>query len=454
MIDQLSDFILAIENGLWAYFGVPAVLLLGLILTVQSRAAQIRQLPTAIKTFASFLRKSDRKDKGVPPLKAFFACIGGSVGVGNVVGVCTAVQIGGPGALFWIWVTALAGAIVKYSEVYLGMRYRVSDGQGGYNGGPMFFLRQAFDRPWVSGLICVLLCLYGVEIFQFSVVTKSIATNFDLNLYAVVGIFLLLVIFAGSGGVRRVGNISSALIPIFVVCYVGMGLWVLISNIEHLPAVFGEVLSSAFTGHAAVGAFAGSTILATASQGIRRGCYTGDIGIGYASVIHSETSVTIPEKQASLVIFEIFMDTFLICTTSVILVLLTGVWQEPIDGTMLVQSSLGRYFPYMHFFMPFFLFLVGYATINAYFCVGLKCAEYLMPRIGRLLYYTYAVVVLIVFSFFETVVAQSVMAIAGGLLLMINSLGIFLLRKKISFDFDFAKEPVSSQEETLEIATT
>lgn len=436
MLENISKAIIAFEDILWGFFGVPAVLLLGLVLTIQSRGAQIRNLPAAVRTFISFFSIKDQGQKGISPLKAFFACIGGSVGVGNVVGVCTAVQLGGPGALFWIWITALAGAIVKYSEVYLGVKYRVSNGQGGYSGGPMYFLRNAYKKPWVFGLVSFLLCLYGVEIFQFSVVTKSIATNFDWNIYAVVGVMLALVLFAGSGGVRRVGNISSALIPVFVFMYVGMGLWVLVNNLEKIPEILSSVFTSAFNGHAAMGAFVGSTIIATASQGVRRGCYTGDIGIGYASVIHSETSVTIPEKQASLVIFEIFIDTFFICSTSVMVVLISGLWTAPIEGSMIVQTALGQYFPYMHFFMPFFLFLVGYATINAYFCVGLKCAEQLMPRMGKKIYYAYAVVVLFAFSFFDTVLAQSIMAIAGGFLLLINSWGIFLMRKHISFEIE------------------
>lgn len=440
MTDLLSNLILDIENYLWAYAGVPAVILLGIVLTVQSRFAQIRNLPAAVKVFASFFKSDCPSNKGVPPLKAFFACIGGSVGVGNVVGVCTAVQIGGPGALFWIWVTAFAGAIVKYSEVYLGLRYRISDDQGGYAGGPMYYLRRAVDKPWVSGLVCVLLCLYGVEIFQFNVVTTSISTNLGLNLYVVVAVFLGLILFAGSGGVRRVGSISSALIPLFVFSYVGMASWVLLNHLSDLPGVFADVFSSAFSGHAAFGAFVGSTLISTISQGVRRGCYTGDIGIGYASVIHSQTSVTVPERQALLVIFEIFVDTFFICSSSVAVVLASGVWQEPIHGTMLVQTALSEFFPYMNYFMPFFLFLVGYATINAYFCVGLRCAEFLLPKRGRLLYQLYAIVALVGFSFADSTMAQSVMAIAGGLLLLMNSVGIFLLRKEISFDLSSVEE--------------
>ena len=454
MLEQISDLILGFENILWAYFGVPAVLLLGVVLTVQSRFAQLRNLPSATKMFISLFTNPDKHQKGIPPIKAFFASIGGSVGVGNVVGVCTAVQIGGPGALFWIWMTAMAGAIVKYSEVYLGMRYRTTNNKGEYRGGPMYFLRQAIDKPWVSSLVCVLLCLYGVEIFQFNVVVNSISTNLDIHLGIVVAVMLLLVLFASKGGVRRVGTISETLIPIFVFSYVGMGAWILINNLDSLPSVFGTVISSAFSGHAALGAFAGSAIMSTISHGVRRGCYTGDIGIGYASVIHSESSIVVPEKQALLVIFEIFLDTFLICTSSVAVVLVTGVWQEPIEGSMLVQTALGQYFPYMHFFMPFFLFLVGYATINAYYCVGLKCAEFLLPKNGRMLYQIYAVVILAAFSFLDTLLAQSVMAIAGGMLLLINSVGIFMLRKKISFDLQFSEKESPAGEEVLEAAVS
>ena len=434
MIDQISDVIVEFENILWAFFGVPVVIILGIILTIQSNFAQIRNLPLATRTFLSLFKKSDDHIKGIPPLKAFFASIGGSVGVGNVVGVCTAVQIGGPGALFWIWITALAGAIIKYSEVYLGMRYRVVNEEGGYSGGPMYYLRQAIDRPWISTTVCLLLCLYGVEIFQFSVVANSISTNSGVDLFIVVAILLSLVIFAGKGGIRRVGNISSTLIPLFVFSYVGMASFVLIQYIDLIPEVFMTIVTSAFTGHAAIGAFAGGAMIHAVSYGVRRGCYTGDIGIGYASVIHSESSIVIPEKQALLVVFEIFLDTFLICTSSVVVVLVTGVWQEPIEGTMLVQEALGKHFPYMNFFMPFFLFLVGYATMNAYYSVGLKCADYLMPKNGRKVYQLYAIVVLIAFSFLDTLVAQSIMGIAGGFLLLINCAGIFMLRKHISFD--------------------
>ncbi|MBA2728340.1 MAG: sodium:alanine symporter family protein, partial [Parachlamydiaceae bacterium] len=359
------------------------------------------------------------------------------VGVGNIVGICTAVQLGGPGALFWIWVTAIVGMILKYSEVYLGMRYRVkNEVTGGYNGGPMYFLQKAFKTPAIPVIVAGLLCIYGVEIYQFRTVAVSISTNLGGNELLICAIFIGMIFYAASGGVQRVGNISSAIIPLFVVLYLGMGFWVLINNLGAIPAALSEVFYEAFTGTAISGGLVGASLMKTISEGIRRGCYTGDIAIGYASVIHSESSSTQPQKQASLVIFDIFLDTFMICTTSVMLILVSGVWKEPMPTSMLVQTVLSQYFPFMHYFMPFFLFLLGYSTINAYFCVGIKCAEYISPRFGKRVYYGYALVALSLFSFVDPTQAQSVMMLAAGFLLILNCYGIFRLRKEISFDLD------------------
>lgn len=450
MLTVVTEQLNIVEDLLWTYIGVPIVILVGIYLSVKSHFFQVRHLPTIFKTFIGFLRVRHTENKrGVHPLKAFFAAVGGCVGIGNVVGVCTAVQLGGPGALFWLWVTALVGMIFKYAEIYLGLRYRIPNTKGGYNGGPMYFLSHIFKTPWIPQLVCVLLCIYGVEVYQFSVIATSITINWGMPSYIVIAILLSLVIFAGNGGVRRVGGISSKSLPLFVFIYVGMGSWVLLNNLSALPHVFKEVFVSAFTGHAALGGFTGASLIATVSHGIRRGCYTGDIGVGYASVIHSESNTPFLEKQAALAIFDIFLDTFIVCTTSLFLILTTDIWHESIEAGMLVQTALGKYFPYMHFFMPLFLFMLGYNTINAYFCVGLKCAEHLSPQWGRFIYYIYAVIALLIFSFVGTSQAQTVMAIAGVLLLIINGIGIFLLRHEISFNLTSFKSEIKQAEPAL-----
>jgi len=443
MVYEFFSYLEAFEDLLWGYVGVPLLIFVGLVLTFRSQFFQIRKLPYVIKLFFSLFSIREGNERGVHPLKAFFASVGGCVGVGNIAAVCTAVQIGGPGALLWLWITAIVGMMIKYGEVFLGLKYRIPNEQGGYNGGPMYYLQRVFKSRWVPSIVCLLLCIYGVEVYQFSIVVDSIVQNWHFNPYLVVFGLLGLVLFAGMGGIRRVGNIASAIIPLFVLLYIGMGAWVLINNLSVLPSVFQLVLDSAFTGTAAIGGFVGSSLMMTISQGVRRGCYTGDLGVGYASVIHSESSMKVPQEQAALAIFDIFLDTFIICTTTILIVLVDGAWHEPIEAGLMVQTVLSRYFPYMHFFMPLFIFLLGYSTINAYFCVGLKCSEFLSPRYGRRLYYTYAAFSLVIFAFTGTNQAQTVMTIANGLLLVINCCGIYLMRKEIEFTLpDYVNEPV------------
>jgi len=432
------------EDFLWSFIAAPLVLLLGFFLTFHSNFVQFRKFPAAIMTFFSLLKEKETDDEGVHPLKVFFACVGGCVGIGNIVSVCTAVQVGGPGAIFWIWVTAVGGMMIKYAEVYLGLRYRIKNSKGGFDGGPMYFLSHAFKQKWVPTFVATLLCLYCVEIWQFNVITTSISANFPINQYIVIFVLIALVVFASSGGVGRVGNISRTVIPVFILLYVGMGFWILMHNLAILPDIFNSIITSAFSGKAAAGGFIGSTMMLTASQGIRRGCYTSDVGIGYASVIHSETSIKIPEKQACLVFMDIFLDSFVICTTTILLTLITGVWNEPLDCSLLVQRALEGYFPYMNFFMPFFLFLLGYSTINAFFCVGLKCAHFLHPTKGKLCFYLYAVSALLVFSLVDSSAAQSVMTIIGGMLLIFNTIGIIKLRKEISYEIDAPQPSLAS----------
>lgn len=428
-------FLNLFEDVLWDWIGVPLIVFLGLYFSFRSRFVQIRTFPKMLKAFVGYFSAHESEHSGVHPLKAFFASVGGCIGIANIVAVCSAVQIGGPGALFWIWVTATIGTILKYSEVYLGLKFRVSDGDGGYRGGPMFYLKKAFHGPLMPVLFSFLLCIYGVEFYQFSVVTQSVIHNFHFDKFLVIAGLLLLVLYAGSGGVRRVGAIASAIIPLFLTIYVIMGLWVIGNHITELPSVLYQVVVSAFTGHAAVGGFVGSTFMMAMSYGVRRGCYSGDIGVGYAAIIYGESMAKTPEKQASLVFFDIFLDTIVVCTLSILLILLTGVWDQPIDQSMMVQRALEQYFPYMNFFMPLFIFLLGYSTINAYFVVGERCAEWLSPNWGKPLFTIYAIIVLILFSFVNPTTAQSVMTIIGGLLLVINCWGIWRLRNEISFEY-------------------
>jgi len=428
-----------LENAgdlIWIYIGVPVIVIFGLYLSIKARFVQVRRLPKVFRYFGHLIRAEHDDEAGIHPLKAFFASVGGCIGIGNIVVVCTAVQFGGPGALLWLWLTALVGMLLKYAEVYLGVKFRVGNSKGGWDGGPAYYLKRVFNHGFVPALVAMLLCVYGVEILQFNIVATSLTVNFGWSRPLVVVALLAAVLWVGGGGVRRVGDFCSAIIPFFTLCFVGMGMWVLMRNITVIPEVLGLVVKSAFTGHAAVGGFAGAGLLMTISHGVRWGCYSGDIGIGYAAVLHAETSSECPEHQAALTLFEIVLDTFVICSTSILIILVTGVWKEPIHVELLVQNALAQYFPYMNIFMPLFLLLLGFSTIVSYFCFGLKASDYLSPKWGRRVFYAYAIFTLALFSFVDTAYPRAVMSITGAMLLLINVLGIIHLRKEVNFKID------------------
>ena len=434
MLDSIFNNLSSLDAFFWGYIAFILIVMLGCCLTIQSRFFQIRAFPSTIKTFFHFLTTSSKNTIGVHPLRAFFASVGGMIGIGNVVGIVTAIQIGGPGALFWVWMAALIGTIIKYSEIYLGLKHRVKNDRGGYDGGPMYFLRQAFNNKWIPIVISSLLCIYGVEIYQFAVITDSLSTNFSLNRYLVIPVLLTLILYASYGGVKRIGNICSIIMPFFMILYVSMSLWIIGQEISFLPGILKTVFTSAFSGHAAVGGFAGSSILLAIQHGVARAAYSADIGIGYDSIIQSESNTIYPDRQARLAILGVCIDN-LVCTMSILVVLITGVWKsiDPIAGSQLVQTALSKYFPYMNFFMPIFIFIVGYSTIIAYFCVGLKCARFLSPQYGTRFYVIYGAASMVFFSFFNQEQALLVMSLSGAMLLIINLLGIFKLRNQIEF---------------------
>lgn len=434
MFESIFLIFQSLDEIFWGYIAFTVILLLGLFLTFKTRFFQIRDLPRISKTFVDCIKVDEGARRGVHPLKAFFASVGGMIGIGNICGVVTAVQLGGPGALFWLWIAGIIGSLIKYSEIYLGHKYRVPNARGGYDGGPMYFLRAAFKNRHIPILVAMLLCIYGVDIYQFSVVTDSLSQNWHIDRPFVVIGLLILVVFSSLGGVSRIGRICSYLIPLFLVTYLSMGLWILFCERTILPSIFYKVFSSAFTGHAAVGGFVGSSVMMSIQHGISRASYSADLGIGYDSIIQSESSTLYPERQARLSILGVFIDN-IICTLSILLVLVTGLWQSspPLESSSVVQEALSKYFPGMGIFMPLFLGIFGFTTIIAYFTVGLKCASFLNPKWGRKIYVGYGIFALILTGFFEEKHALLVMSLSGAMLLIINLLGIFRLRKEISF---------------------
>lgn len=442
------SFLTAFDDFIWSYIAFVLILLLGVLFTCKSKFAQFTQLPAFFKLFYHFSKeassKKENQKKGVHPLKVFFASAGGNIGIGNVVGIVTAASVGGPGALFWVWIAGILGSIVKYSEVYLGIKFRQSDANNMYHGGPMFFLDKAYRTRIVSVIVAVLLCIYGVEIYQFSIIANTLASCWDVPKLMAIASLLFLVMYAVQGGLQRIGKICSLVLPFFMLVYCGMAFYILIQEIHTLPALFSSIFQSAFTGHGAIGGFAGCTVASTIRQGLSRAAYSGDIGIGFDSIIQSETSATNPQTQAQLSIVGVIVDN-LVCTLSLLIVLASGVWHRAgLEGSEIVEQALFFYFPYIRVFLPAFLFATGYTTIISYFLVGKKCANFICGNKGSKFYTVYGIIALPAFCFLPQDTALLVMSVSGALLLCLNLLGVFLMRKELIFP--------KKEAETLEVS--
>ena len=434
MFSSVFNLLMELDAIFWGYFGFMLIILLGCYLTVTTRFFQFRALPAVIGAFFQEILRPSSGERGLHPLKAFFASVGGMLGVGNVVGIVTAIQMGGPGALLWVWVAGFAGTLIKYAEIYLGLRHRVKNAHNSYDGGPIFFLQKAFGVTWISAVVCVLLCFYSAEIYQFNVIVDTLTYSWGLNRLFVIASFLGLIIYSIMGGMPRVAKICSTIMPTFIIVYMAMCFWVIGSHFADLPGIFMMVIKAAFTGHAAVGGFAGSTMMLAIQNGMAGACYAADIGIGYDSTIQSESQSVNPERQARIAFFGVCLDN-LICTLSILVVLVTGLWQMPIGGESapLVQLALAEHFPLMHLIMPGFIFVLGYTTLIAILVVGMKCARYLHPKRGAAYYMAYAICALIFFSFFDQTVPLLAMRITGALLLIINLTGIYQLRHEVVY---------------------
>jgi AGCS family alanine or glycine:cation symporter len=430
--EQLGHFFEYLDQVLWTYIGFSTVVIAGLWLTIKTKFAQIRLFPQAINYAWQQSKDSSHTVEGLHPLKAFWATLGGAVGIGNVVGICSAVQLGGPGAVLWVWFVAFVGVLLKYTEVYLGMKYRKKR-VGGWDGGPMYYLPEAFKSTWLPVFTAILLLIYGIEVYQFHVMVDSITLNWHLPKLPVVLFLLTIVIYTVRGGMHTLSQILSKVVPIMIAVYLFMTGFVIFQHLKELPAVFATIFKSAFTGHAAIGGFVGSGFMQTFSQGIARGCYASDIGIGYTSILHAESSETQPERQASLTFVGIFADILGMCTLSMLLILVTGVWHQPVDQTMQVQQALALYFPGMNLMMPILIFFLGYSTVTAFFVFGLKCSQFLSPCYGPQLYYLYGIGALFTFSYCTTRHALLLMSFCQLILLLINVIAFIRLYKKVQY---------------------
>ncbi|RDB31534.1 Na(+)-linked D-alanine glycine permease [Candidatus Similichlamydia laticola] len=410
--------LLQLDPWLWGGIGVPFVLGTGTYLSFRSRFIQIRFLSSGL--FGLFAK--DRTS-----VSSFFASVGGAVGIGNVIGVCSMLASVGPGAVLWFWIGAFFGILLKYAEVYLAVRFK------GEQNGMVSYLCVAFQKhPYVPKLASLLSCVYGIEIYQFNVVRDSVSEAWGMP-KLIVSLSLLFFVFLGvRGGFQRVGKVSSKILPPLLLLYFFMSLCVLFVFRSHLANVFTEILIGFFDPSSVAPGLGASSLLA-ASQGLAKGCYATDIGTGYSGMIYSSSPRKEPFQMAKLVLLEPIFDAFGVCTLSLLLVLSTGVWREGLSSGFLVQASLGTVFPYSKQIVSVLLSLLGYSTITAFLATGIESAKFLSPRKGATLYGCLAACLWVTFSFLDAEIAFLFMSFCGFGLLMINVLAFVRLRNHIQF---------------------
>ena len=433
MTGIIFELLTQLDAILWDYIGLIIILLVGLYLTIYSKFFQFRAL-FRIRTYVKDLIACAGKDKqGTNPIKLYFASVGGMVGLGNIVTIVSTVTIGGPGSVVWLWIASFLGMLVKYSEVYLGIKYRIKNNDKGFDGGPMYYLRVAFKNKVLPVMVCILLCIYGAEVSQFLILTDTIVTTFSLNRYLVIGILLFFILLTAVKGVKRFATVCSAMMPPFMLIYVALGIWIIVDHYSDLPSIFSLIFSSFLDYKSQVGGFISGGILLAAHYAVSRAVYSGDIGIGYDSIIQSETQTICPEKQARMSIFALFTDS-LICTISILILLVTGIWEvKGLQPSEYVVSALKLYLQNVEYFMAILFVFAGFTTISGYLVVGQKCAKYLNKKYGQYLYILYSIFAFIFFSFYSQEQVILVMSVSGGLLMVINMLGVFKLRKSIEF---------------------
>lgn len=382
-MEGFTKFIGDISNFIW---GIPIMVILiggGVFLTVRLGFFQFRYFPHIIKqTFGKIFSKSEGNGT-LTPFQATASALASTMGAANIVGVPVAIALGGPGAIFWMWLVALIGIGTKYSEVVLGMHYREKNEVGEYVGGPMYYIRKGLGWKKVASFLAFALM---IEIVASTMVqSNSIATtmkgSFGLSPIVTGILVALLVVLVTYGGIKTIGKVSEKLIPFMVVIYLAAALVVIFANIKELPTAFGLIFEYAFRPMSAAGGFAGAGVAAAIRWGLARGLYSNEAGMGTAPIAHSAAITNHPAKQGFWGVFEVIVDTLVVCTITALVVLTSGVWKtiSPDDASSMVTEA----------FVPVFgtslagtivsttLFLFVITTIVIIIFYGEKQAEFL-----------------------------------------------------------------------------
>ncbi|MFD1204455.1 alanine/glycine:cation symporter family protein [Sporosarcina contaminans] len=424
-MEAIAKFLDKVSGFVW---GVPLLVLLvgtGIFLTFRLSFIQVRLLPYSLKQI--FTRKHDKKADGdISQFQALMTAMAATVGVGNIVGVATAVFMGGPGAIFWMWLAGFFGMATKYGEAILAVKYRVKDSKGKMAGGPMYYLEHGLKQKWLGVLFAVFgaLAAFGIGNGTQSKAVADVMNNtFNVPHY-ITGIAL--VVFGALvilGGIKSIGRVTAFFVPIMALFYFIAGAIVVIMNLNLVPEAFALIFKDAFTGQAAAGGAIGAVI----RFGVARGLFSNEAGLGSAPIAAAAAKTDYPGRQALISMTQVLFDTLIICSITGVTIVMSGKWQDKsIDAGALTAEAFGSFLGSAGpLIVAIGLIFFATSTILGWSYYGEKCFQYLFPKHGFVLAYR---IIFVAFIFVGAVASLDVVwalaDVLNGLMAIPNLIGL------------------------------
>ncbi len=436
----MMGFIMNISDFLWGSVIGYVLLGTGLYYTIRLGVPQLKYFKRALGVMKKNMKSNDGEVSGVATL---CAAVGSQVGTGSLVGVASALVAGGPGAIFWMWITAIFGMVITFAETVLGQLFREKQADGTYRGGAAYYIEKGLNSRALA-VIMALLYVFGIGIFIASLQTNSIASAFsgvvDINpiypgivVIAMTGLVIV-------GGVKRLAEVSSKLVPIMALTYILVILYIIISNISLLPSMFSLILESAFAPKAAAGGVIGHTVMQAFRNGTARGLFSNDAGNGTAGTMHASADVKHPVDQALLAMMGTFITTIIICTCTAFAILLTGVLSTDQVGIHLLQESFAVAMGPVGKWIVFgAMFMFGFTTLLADVFYGETNIMYIFKEKSTMPIWIYRIVTAVVLAISCTVsltVIWALIDIMVALIVFLNLIALFKLFKYVKFAFN------------------
>ena len=430
-MESILPALSAVDSVLW---GPPLIILLvgtGIFLTIRLKLLQVLRLPLALR----LIFKAKNQGKGdVSSFKALCVALAATVGTGNIVGVATAVEVGGPGAIFWMWIAAFFGMATKYAEGLLAVKYRSVDANGEIAGGPMFYIRNGLGEKWKPlavffAIACILVAFLGIGTFpQVNAIVDSMAITFAFPRVATDVILTVFIAAVTIGGLQSISKVASKLIPFMALFYIAISLGLIVLFIDRLPSAIALILDGAFTGTAAAGGFAGSTIMIAMQNGIARGVFSNESGLGSAPIAAAAAKTKWPAEQGLISMTGTFIDTIIICTMTGLALVLTGVWQGDAAGAAMTTAAFASIYGSVGSqLLTISLILFAFTTILGWNYYGERAVIYLTGTKGVLPYRLIFIVLIASGAFLKLEAIWVLADIVNGLMAIPNLIALIAL---------------------------